>query len=77
MLIFKRSKDLVVVDWDHSDPNDLMLSESMAAAARGFDGVSMAAAIRAAKDQGTVDVATENALFLALWPKQQSVQLRK
>ena len=77
MLIFKRSNDLVVIDWDASDPNDMMLSETMAATARGYDGSGIATAIRNASERGVSDVVSENALFLALWPKQQEVQLRK
>ena len=76
MLIFKRSGDLVVIDWDVSDPNDMMLSETMAATVRGYDGTGIAARIMEARGRGFSDLESENALFAALYPKQQENQLK-
>lgn len=76
MLIFKKDGDKVVINWDVTDPNDAMMSETMAAEMLGFDGITLAQNIRAARERGGQDADSENALYHALYPKQQAVQLR-
>ena len=79
MVTFYRSRcdGGAYIDWDLTDPNDTMFSESMAAELRGYDGANMVRSIFAARRMGEYDREAEYRLFLALYPKQQMGQTRK